>query len=397
MNSIAANIPKLYLLKFSRWFLLAMPIIVPFYQSNGLNMQMVMMVQAIFSISVVALEIPSGYFGDLLGRKRSIIVGAFFAVAGFATYSLSYGFWGFTLAAILLGVGASFISGSDSALLYDSLLELEKTGDFVKFEGRLYAIGNFSEAIAGVLGGLLAVYSLRYPFYAQTVVAVLGIFAALSLVEPTRHRVFAAKQSWSNIKQVLRFSLLEHPTLRWFIVFSAIVGCTTLTMAWFAQPYFEFAEIPLVYYGVLWTALNLTVGIASWFAHRIEHKMAPLTLSVLILVLVITAYAGTGLLPAALGLASIFVLYIGRGIATPVLKNFVNRHTPSEMRATVLSIRNFIIRLIFALLGPLLGYLTDTYSLQQAMLLAGVIFLTGCAISVFMLKWLNAFEQKPTV
>ena len=53
------NIWKLYLIKISKWFMLYMPYVVPFYTENGLDIQQVMVLQAVYSISIVALEIPS--------------------------------------------------------------------------------------------------------------------------------------------------------------------------------------------------------------------------------------------------------------------------------------------------------------------------------------------------
>jgi uncharacterized membrane protein len=75
------------------------------------------------------------------------------------------------------------------------------------------------------------------------------------------------------------------------------------------------------------------------------------------------------------GLVVLYLFYLVRGYATPVLKDYINRITDSSIRATVLSVRNFIIRLLFALTGPLLGWVKDVYSLPQALLLAGFIFL----------------------
>ena len=71
----------------------------------------------------------------------------------------------------------------------------------------------------------------------------------------------------------------------------------------------------------------------------------------------------------------LYHFYLVRGYATPVLKDYINRITASHIRATVLSVRNFIIRLLFALTGPLLGWVKDIYSLPQALTLAGIIFL----------------------
>ena len=78
------------------------------------------------------------------------------------------------------------------------------------------------------------------------------------------------------------------------------------------------------------------------------------------------------------------MFYIVRGFATPVLKDYINRMTESDKRATVLSVRNFIIRLNFAIIGPFLGWYMDVYTLPQAMLLAGIIFLILSAVSVFL-------------
>jgi hypothetical protein len=77
-----------------------------------------------------------------------------------------------------------------------------------------------------------------------------------------------------------------------------------------------------------------------------------------------------------IGLIVLYLFYLVRGYATPVLKDYINRITASHMRATVLSVRNFIIRFLFALTGPLLGWVKDIYSLPQALLLAGIIFLS---------------------
>jgi uncharacterized membrane protein YvlD (DUF360 family) len=84
------------------------------------------------------------------------------------------------------------------------------------------------------------------------------------------------------------------------------------------------------------------------------------------------------------GLLVLYLFYLVRGYATPVLKDYINRITASNIRATVLSVRNFIIRLLFALTGPLLGWMKDIYSLPQALLLAGIIFLVLSGITAIL-------------
>ena len=249
-----------------------MPIVVPFYESNGLSMKDIMILQAVYSIAIVVLEVPSGYLADVIGRKKTLIIGTIFGVLGFTTYSLSFGFMGFLVAEIILGIGQSCVSGADSAMLYDSLLDKGEEKKYTRFEGRITSLGNVAEAIAGILGGLLAGISIRTPYFAQTFVAFIALPAALTLVEPTR-KIPLIKAGLMEIVRIARFALITDRPLRRNILFSAITGTATLTMAWFAQPFFEYSRIDIVWFGILWTTLNLTVAITSYTAHRLEKTL----------------------------------------------------------------------------------------------------------------------------
>ena len=242
--------------------MLFMPIVVPFYGDNGLGMKDVMLLQGIYSITIVILEIPSGYLADVLGRRKTLIYGSVLGFFGFLAYSLSYGFMGFLIAEVILGLGQSLISGADSAMLYDTLLASKKEKEYLKYEGRVISIGNFAEAIAGTLGGLLAGISLRLPYLAQTGVAFLAIPASILLIEPLRH-LSKKTMSFRDILKIVKYSLYDNKSLQKNILFSALIGTATLTMAWFVQPIFLKNDIPIEGFGLLWTLLNLTVGIIA--------------------------------------------------------------------------------------------------------------------------------------
>ena len=97
-------------------------------------MKDVMLLQAIYSVTIVVLEIPSGYLADAVGRKKTLVFGAIMGFFGFLTYSFSYGFIGFLIAEIILGIGQSMLSGADSALLYDTLLDMKKEKEYIKYD-----------------------------------------------------------------------------------------------------------------------------------------------------------------------------------------------------------------------------------------------------------------------
>lgn len=380
--SVKRNLTALYLIKIAKWMNLIMPVIVLFYKSNGLTMQDIFLLQSAYSFTLMILEIPTGYFADKVGRKTSILIGSILGFSGYLVYSLLFGFWQFVIAEIILGVSQSLVSGADSALLYDTLIAAKQNDKYTRLEGRITSIGNFGEAFAGIIGGLLAVSSLRTPFYVQTCVALIALPAALMLIEPP----ILSQQKKPRLKDVFNiiYSVLHgNLKLKWNTLFSAIIGASTLTIAWFAQPYFGLIKLPISMYGVVWAFLNLSVGLAAMYAWRVEKKFGPSRTVTLFTLLIFTSFLILTLVPGYLGLLVLFLFYVARGLATPILRNYINIITTSEVRATVLSVRNFIIRFIFAVTGPFWGWITDSYSLQTAILLAGIIYGLFALISLF--------------
>lgn len=370
--SMQRNILALYIIKLSKWFTLVMPIIVLFYESHGLGLQDVFILKSVYSVAAVALEIPSGYLADIWGRRKCLITGCILYFFGYLCYSATSTFTAFLFAEILLGIGQTLVNGADSALLYDTTLKYHKENLYLRYEGRITMIGNFAEALAGIFGGLLAAYSLRFPFYAQALVAFSGIPAACVL------REFDIKKKIQNpvheILRIIRYSLVTNRKLCYNIMFSGIIGAATLTMAWFVQPFLMYLNTPVSWYGIIWTVLNLTVGFAAFYSDRVDRYFGPRKMSVLILLFIIGGYVSLAYTLSYTGLAILAVFYIFRGFATPILKGYINQMTFSEMRATVLSIRNFVIRLMFAAIAPFIGWLNDIYSLKTALLVsAGII------------------------
>jgi MFS family permease len=393
--SVKRNLTALYLVKIAKWMNLVMPVIVLFYKSNGLTMKDIFLLQSIYSLALMTLEIPTGYFADRAGRKTSILIGAILGFAGYMAYSFSFGFWQFVIAEVILGVSQSLVSGADSAMLYDTLAASKQKDRYTQLEGRVTSIGNFGEAFAGIIGGLLAVSSFRTPFYVQTCVALIAVPAAIMLAEPPGKSI-KIKPRLGEIRSIIFSVLHGNVKLKWNTFFSAITGAATLTMAWFAQPYFGQIKIPVPIYGVLWAVLNLGVGIAAVYAWRFEKKLGA-SLTVIVFTLAIfSSYILLPFMPGYTGLAILLVFYLARGLATPTLRNYINIITTSEVRATVLSVRNFLIRLIFAITGPLWGWMTDRYNLRTAIISAGLIYGFFALISMYFFLKHRTYEPYKT-
>jgi len=380
LKNLPSNALQLYLIKIAKWFNLVMPIVVLFYQENGLSMSQIFILKSIYSVAMVATELPSGYLADVWGCRKTILFGAILGTLGILIYSLSSDFYSFVFAEIVLGIGFSFISGADSAMLYDSLKAANREDEYIKYEGRITSGGNFAEALAGVAGGLLASISLRTPYYFQIVVAAIGIPAAYFLKEP-QHALERTHLKMMEIISIVKLTYRQ-PEMRSAIMISSFTGAATLTYAWFVQPYFQKAGVPVSLFGILWTLLNLSAGVFSMFSYRIERFLGKNNSLLFIVIFISLGFILTSLEISLVGIAILFGFYMVRGLATPVLKDYINQYTDSKVRATILSIRNMEIRIIFAAVGPVLGYLTDKFSLQTALMVTGIIYFGAAMWSI---------------
>ncbi len=381
------NILHLYLIKLSKWLMLIMPVVALFYTDNGLADFDIFLLQAIYSISVAVLEIPSGYMADVIGRKTSLVMGSILGTLGFVIYSFSHSFDGFLLAEITLGIGGSFISGSDSALLYDSLAAMDKQHRYLQYEGRITSLGNFAETAAAICGGGIAVLlSYRAVYVSQALIAAIAIPASLLLLEPPRKRL-EMRPGFQQIMGICKHALLVDKRLSATLLLSSVIGTATLCMAWTSQVYFVRNGLTETAITPLWVLLNLTAATVAAYSASVVAKLGGRWALVLIVICIPLGYVLLGALSLIPAIIALVCFYGVRGYATPFLKDLTNRNCGSETRATVLSIRSMIIRLSFSLLGPAIGLLSEKITLNLALMLIGAVLLClAGGASVWMMR-----------
>lgn len=394
MRSVVANIYYLYLIKLSKWLMLIMPIVVLFYNENHLDTYQIYLLHAAYSISVACFEIPSGYMADVIGRKTTLIAGSLLGTVGFVVLAASDSFGGFFIAELILGLGGSFISGSDSALLYDSLAAEHKQHYYLRYEGRITALGNFAETVAAIGGGLLAAWlGYRAVYCAQTVVAAIAIPASLLLVEPAREKLLN-RPSLGQISRISRQALFQDPRLASLILAASMAGTATLSMAWTAQIYFVEVGFTEKEITPLWVALNLSVAVVSAVAATVVARLGVKLALVIMMVWLPLSFVLLGALDLTGALIVLFMFYLIRGYGTPLLRNLINHNCDSSIRATVLSIRSLLIRLFFSIGGPAIGYLAGSTTLATALIAFGLVLCAGSALSALFLFHQHDFKEE---
>ena len=196
----------------------------------------VMLLQAVFGVAVVLLEFPSGYFADRVGYRTSLLVGAVLWGAGWLAYTGGATFGAMVIAEITLGAASAFISGADRALLWVSLDDAGQGAHYTRWEGRLRAAAQVSEALSSAAGGWLYSREPRLPFWLQVPTAVLAFGTVVALREPPRPPSAQRRSHVRRSLHVVRFTLWGHRRLQAAIALSVALGLSSFVMVWLIQP-----------------------------------------------------------------------------------------------------------------------------------------------------------------
>ncbi len=365
--------------------MLYMPIIKLYYAENQLEDHHLLLLHGVYSLIIAIIEIPSGYLADVLGRKLTMILGTLLGTAGFAVYALSGGLWAFLSAEILLGIGQSFISGSDTALLYDSLKVMNKQKKYIKYEGQITAVGNFSEALAGITVSVLAFHVMRNYYYMQVAIAFLGFVSAIFITEPSFHRP-EKYHKYKYVFELIKKHILNNRLLLRYILFSSFIGFASLSMAWYVQMIFYQLDIRTsFFYGIAWTILNLVVGFGSLGAYRTEKRLGRRLSLIVIFIILGGSFLVIPVLMSQWILLALLLFYFVRGIAHPIMKLYINELTVSDIRATIFSVRSLFIRILFSVSVLFLGPVRKFYGLEQSIFIAGVFLVIPCGLLLVLL------------
>ncbi len=379
------NIRYLYIIRALHFSFVIIPTYALFIQSHSLGIEDVLTLKAILSVVVLLLEVPSGFIADLFGRRMTLIIGALFWLLSALSYCFIDTFFQFAVAEILFGIALSLLSGADTAIFYDTLAELDEAETFGKHESRLTALAGFSEACGGLLGAFIASYDLRSPFYLYAVFVLFIVFYSFKLVEPEGHYAGVDPKEKTRMKAILKFVFIENRALFWLTIHSAIAAVATFLIVWLSQDYMKLIDFPVAAFGVAWAAFHAIMGVSSLYADALSRRYGVVKVLMWLSFLIIVAYICLGIFQNVFALAFVGLLYVNRGIRTPITKSCIHNFVSSEMRATVFSLHGLVFRVIWIIYAFGIGLCVKYASLSTGLVVTGVVlgFLALFTLSLF--------------
>ncbi|MBL7056033.1 MFS transporter [Candidatus Woesearchaeota archaeon] len=380
---IKRNIRLLFLHRFFGMGLFFVPIGILFLLENGLSNFQVLFIAGFFAFMNVIFEVPSGIFADKYGRKTAIVVSNIAFMVASLTYALGHEFSTFLIGELFFAVGVSFMSGADSAFIYDTLKQIKKEKKFKKTYGNYQLVTFVSLGIYSLFGGFIATIDLRLAFWFSMIPTGIAIMISSLLKEP-KFTKSAATNYWDHLKDASSY-LKTHQGIRFMIVYFMIMYAVLESMWILNQPYLNSLNISLEYFGVIFFVILIASGLISKYAYKLENLFGLRKLLILMIFVPMIAY----ILMASLNFMWLAILIIIPSsiwsINMVITDSYLNRLVKSGHRATLISMKNLSGQLMFSIYSPVLGYIIDAWSLKTAIALsATILFLDLIVLSYFL-------------
>lgn len=340
--------------------ILSKSIMSPFFISLGMNQVDIATSQAVFTIAMVLLGLPTGWLADRFSRKWANVIGDFGYALVLLGYSTVGSFSGVICYEILSGVFRSLSKGVDLSLLRHCASKLDPDGNLFWVQAaRLALVRNISTMVLMLLGGPIGAMSFRLAIAVSSIPYWLGGIAALFIRDDSAR--LARKDGRNPFRamwRIVRNSLHDKP-LRLRIAAFAIGREMTRSVTWIFTPMLLYVGVPLSIVSCGWALKSLACIIGTRFASRFAAKMQDWQIFAIPLALM-TISMGT--LSLSLNIVTIWLyllLGVAQGWTSATFAPMVQKYADPSEQTSVLSFTYTVGKLIHAPAIWLTGWAAD--------------------------------------
>lgn len=319
-----------------------------FYLNRGLTYSQIFILYTILVVSMFLFEVPTGFIGDRFGRKASILVG----LIGWVIYGtgllFAHSFWAFAALFVLFGFNCTCASGSDEALIYDSLKQEKKEGEMKKHMSIITSAKVIPLIILAPIGSFiartLAASKFNILLIGNLTTTVIAFFIALTLVEPKKlsgpHEI---RSPFTHIKSSIEHIKKSNGLFSLFLNKTLILIPATNLFAILWQPYLKNSGVPIAFFGVITALAAIMVFVLSKNIDKINSRISGKKAILLSGLLIFVAFVfGAIFQNIIVGLLFFFIIKITSWFVSPQFSHYMNQHIESHNRATVLSTLSMI-------------------------------------------------------
>ena len=361
-----------------------------FLRSRGLNQFQINSVLATYFVVLFLTDVPTGAFADLLGRRRSYVLGASLRVCAFLLYFMAHHYYVFLIAESIDGIGTTFGNGAIDAWGVDALDEAGYDGLKDRLFSRISQLTTLGFMGSAMIGAYVADIDIAWPWLLGAAGYLVSGTVGAFLMHDERPRTTTVRiaaiprQVAANVGDGIRAGLGAHTVL--MLSVASAVTFAAWAPYWIEWPvmFNESLAVGVWIVGWIYCGLSAARLVGAEVSARIQGDESKRAARVSMLVIGASAMlflAGLFGGRPLVSLAMLFVMNLFTGAMMPLVQSWFNEQIEAGNRATLLSF-NSTFQTMGGAMGLLLaGRIADTAGIPFEWQIAGLI--SVCAAPVY--------------
>lgn len=370
--------------------LFTVPVWVAFEQRFLTYSQMALMEASTFIITMM-FELPSGVLADLIGRKKTLVIGWSIVTIGYILTGFSFNAITMILGLLLVAIGAAFVSGADEAIFYDSLKELGRESEFSKLNARGLLLFRTSMIFAMFSGGFLYSIYFGLPHIFRGLGVLAATILALFMTEPF---IDTEKFTFEGYINKLKTGVMELVKTKYTkalsIYYIIMAGVSWTCLYYFNNPLandvgYTPQEQSYLFAGIYIVTTTTLAFIVSKKA-LLEKKLVFIAFPIFLLLGLLPGIFATKILIIPM----LILVIIAGGAKFAILNSYTNEEITSSNRATSLSALSLAVSIFCAVSISSLGIVQEKFGTPIVFTILGIVVLIlGIPATVSVLKGLK--------
>lgn len=371
MTKVKNNLALMYLIVFLQGFVFYGPYATLYRVNRGIDASQILLIEAIYMVFSIILEIPWGYIADKFGYKRTLIVSNAVLMLSKIVFLYANTFDAFLFERFLMAVAFSGISGCDHALIYNSIQEKDSTKVFGRYEA--------AAAIGFLCASLLSSFIVKISLDATAIFTIpphiLALIFSFFLIDVNKQ----STKKVMNMLDSLKVALANKKLILLAIFFSIFINVSQAVCVFLSQLKYEQVGLKLTYFGII-TALVQVTKIFSLKSHVLEKKVK-FTNSIFILscIVILCVVLLIFIQNVYITILSIMGVTAAVAMIVPIYTAVQNKLIKNENRATMLSCYAMI-ESVCAILFYLIISWFSSISLEVSFLSIAILSLLGIVL-----------------
>lgn len=364
-----------------------------FLLNRGYTLVEVGIAEGIYHLTSMLCEIPSGMAADLFGRKKTLYLAGIAGVI--SSVFMAIGDW---LGVVYIGmifsaVGLSMVSGTEEAMLYDSLTQVSEVEGYKKIKANLSVVSRISSTASCLFSPISIFMGYQKVYLFSALMNVIQILLVMKMKEPVvtekqmerQEAPFAeiGKRTKQHVIETFLF-MIKNPKTMCKLLADAAIACPCYLTLMYLQEHLVECGWSEAWIGLPILAIPMAGAIGAFMAAKVEINLFKATVICGVISGIGTAFAGNTIL-----LVSIIGAVLGRiceGFFEILSGERINEELDSDQRATMISVDSMLYSVLMIVISPVTGYLAEVVGMKNMFQVFGGCLILATVLATFLYR-----------